>query len=82
MREAGWGTKWTLHELDFGHIFGFGFALDWRSELRLAAGVTAFVRTAGFELRSGFTLLCEDGGGLGDDGGGLEIMLVRLMIGV
>jgi hypothetical protein len=82
MREPSWGTKWTLHELDFGHGFGFGFALDWRSELRLAAGVAAFVRAAGFELRTSFTLLSEGGGGLGDDGGGLGIMLVLVMIGV
>ncbi len=80
MGEPGWRTKWTLHELDFGHSFGFG--LDWGSELRLAAGVAAFVRAAGFELRTSFTLLGEGGGGLGDDVGGLGIMLVRVMIGV
>jgi len=80
MRKSGWGTKWTLYELDFG--YGFGFALDWRSELRLAARVAALVGTAGFELRSGFTLLCEGGGGLGDDGGGLGIVLVLVKIGV
>lgn len=55
MREPGWGTKWTLHEFDVGHSFGFGFALDWRSGLR-----TSFTL-----LGEGGGGLGDDGDGLG-----------------